>query len=250
MATEFIYDTPLWKVRRLGDGWYQGETPLWETPTSRTKDFQEARRWIETQVERYLDNARAIASRARTDRTEGADATCPDGGRCWHECDRHCWRVHNVGPLSDYGTDWPLDVDDVPRRPNAGSNRGVLSSVQLDQIADLLDAGEEAFRALERITGRPAPMSGRSEVQDTLRAMATGTSADRVERITEASGTTFYQLQATGVELGAVHRLLETQIGVLEAWAAMRHTTEEEARALRHDAQLIRSFVKRNYEER
>lgn len=53
-ATTYIYDTPLWKVRRLGDGWYQGETPLWTGVTERTRDFQEARRWIETQVERFL----------------------------------------------------------------------------------------------------------------------------------------------------------------------------------------------------
>lgn len=54
MATEFIYDTPLWRVKRLGDGWYQGETQLWPGVTERTRDFEEARRWIETQVDRFL----------------------------------------------------------------------------------------------------------------------------------------------------------------------------------------------------
>jgi hypothetical protein len=54
-----------------------------------------------------------------------------------------------------------------------------LTADQLSQIADLLDAGEEAFRALERITGRPAPLSGGSEVQDTLRAMAAASQAER-----------------------------------------------------------------------
>jgi len=47
-----------------------------------------------------------------------------------------------------------------------------LTAQELRHVADLLDAGERAFRALERITGQPAPMSGGSEVQDTLRAMA------------------------------------------------------------------------------
>lgn len=121
-------------------------------------------------------------------------STCPDGGRCWHECDRHCWRVHNTGPLSDYGADdWPLDVDDTPRRPNAGDHQ------------------------------------------------AEHTDAD--------GGAKLYDLQATGAELGAVHRLLANQVDVLEAWASMRHTTDEEAKALRHDAGLLRSFVKRNYGE-
>lgn len=49
-----------------------------------------------------------------------------------------------------------------------------LSPAQLRQIADLLDAGEAAFRALENITGRPAPMSGGNAVQDTLRGLADG----------------------------------------------------------------------------
>ena len=62
-------------------------------------------------------------------------------------------------------------------------------------------------------------------------------------------GVKLYDLQATGTELGAVHRILEAQIGVLEAWASMRHTTDEEAKALRHDAGLLRSFVERNYGE-
>ena len=118
MATEFIYDTPLWKVRRLGDGWYQGETPLWKSPTRRTRDFVEARRWIETQVERYLDAAKAATDRSLPNQTETVAITCPDGGRCWHECRRHCWRVHNAGPLSDYGADeWPDHIDDTPHRP-------------------------------------------------------------------------------------------------------------------------------------
>lgn len=54
-----------------------------------------------------------------------------------------------------------------------------LTATELRQIADLLDAGEEAFRALERITGRPAPMSGSTEVQDTLRFMADDADAAR-----------------------------------------------------------------------
>ena len=53
--TEFIYDTPLWKVRRVGSGFYQGETPLWPAPTVRTSDFQEARWWIEYQVNQFLE---------------------------------------------------------------------------------------------------------------------------------------------------------------------------------------------------
>lgn len=193
MATEFIYDTPLWKVRRLGDGWYQGETPLWESPTERTRDFEEARRLIEDQVERYLDAAKAGGDLVPPSTAEHF-VTCPDGGRCWHECRRRCWRVHNTVPLSDYGADdWPLDIDDTPRRPGAG--------------------------------------------------------VDRAERSDVGSGVRLYDLQATGAELGAVHRLLAVQIEVLETWASMRHTTEEEAKALRHDAGLVRSFVKRNYEE-
>jgi len=62
----------------------------------------------------------------------------------------------------------------------AGVNRRTLSTGELRKIADLLDAGEEAFRALERITGKPAPLSGGSEVQDTLRAMAGGAERDAV----------------------------------------------------------------------
>jgi len=58
----------------------------------------------------------------------------------------------------------------------SGQEAMPLTSAQLRQIADLLDAGEEAFRALERITGQAAPLSGGSEVQDTLRAMADGQS--------------------------------------------------------------------------
>ncbi|MHB1711950.1 MAG: hypothetical protein ACYCV7_11190 [Acidimicrobiales bacterium] len=54
----------------------------------------------------------------------------------------------------------------------AGSIRRTHTAQELRHIADLLDAGEDAFRALERITGQPAPLSGGSEVQDTLRAMA------------------------------------------------------------------------------
>jgi hypothetical protein len=120
--------------------------------------------------------------------------TCPDGGRCWHECGRHCWRVHNAEPLSDYGADeWPDHIDDTPRRPDDG--------------------------------------------------------VDRAVRTKEDGGPKLYDLEATGAELGAVHRLLEDQIRVLEAWASMRHTTEEEAKALRHDAGLGRSFLKRNFGE-
>ena len=62
MATEFIYDTPLWKVRRLGDGWYQGETPLWPAPTTRTRDHEEARRWITAQVRSCLAEAGYVPS--------------------------------------------------------------------------------------------------------------------------------------------------------------------------------------------
>lgn len=47
-----------------------------------------------------------------------------------------------------------------------------LTPAQLRHIADLLDAGEAAFRALERLTGKPALLTGSAEVQDTLRAMA------------------------------------------------------------------------------
>jgi hypothetical protein len=47
-----------------------------------------------------------------------------------------------------------------------------LAAGELRKIADLLDAGEEAFRALERLTGRSASLSGGSQVQDTLRAIA------------------------------------------------------------------------------
>ena len=54
----------------------------------------------------------------------------------------------------------------------SGTERRCLTSDELRQIADLLDAGERAFRALERITGRPAPPSGGKDIQDTLRAMA------------------------------------------------------------------------------
>jgi hypothetical protein len=54
MSTELIYIAPLWEVRRLGCGWYQGETPLWPAPTQRTQDPHEALRWIERQVEQHL----------------------------------------------------------------------------------------------------------------------------------------------------------------------------------------------------
>lgn len=54
MATEFIYETRLWKVRRLGDGWYQGETPLWPGVTCRTRNHEEARRWMIERVRRFL----------------------------------------------------------------------------------------------------------------------------------------------------------------------------------------------------
>ena len=52
--TEFIYNTPLWKVRRLGEGWYQGESNLLPVPTPRTEDPQEARRWITARVNAFL----------------------------------------------------------------------------------------------------------------------------------------------------------------------------------------------------
>lgn len=51
---EFIYKTPLWRVRRLDGGWYQGESPLFAAPTGRTIDFQEARKMIECRVEIFL----------------------------------------------------------------------------------------------------------------------------------------------------------------------------------------------------
>ena len=54
----------------------------------------------------------------------------------------------------------------------AGTARRSLSADELRLVADLLDAGERAFRALERITGRPAPLSGGTRVQDDIRAMA------------------------------------------------------------------------------
>ena len=141
-------------------------------------------------------------------------------------------RLRRNGQLDLEGAQAVLDaVDGVGERSASGG------------IADLLDAGEEAVRALERITGRPAPLSGGSEVQDALRAMAAASQAE------QSDAPKLYDLQATGTELGAVHRILEAQIGVLEAWASMRHTTDEEAKALRHDAGLLRSFVERNYEE-
>jgi hypothetical protein len=62
-----------------------------------------------------------------------------------------------------------------------------LSPAQLRQIADLLDAGERAFMALENITGRPAPMSGGSGVQDTLREMADGTPTQGTDRPSEGN---------------------------------------------------------------
>jgi len=55
-----------------------------------------------------------------------------------------------------------------------------LTPEELRQVADLLDAGEEAFRALERITGKPAPLSGSAEIQDTLREMAAAAERDAV----------------------------------------------------------------------
>lgn len=63
--SELIFDTPPWKVRRLGDGWYQGETPLQMGVTTRTRDFDEARRWIETQVDRL--SAEGAATRCNAD---------------------------------------------------------------------------------------------------------------------------------------------------------------------------------------
>lgn len=59
-----------------------------------------------------------------------------------------------------------------------GVNRSALSTVELRKIAYLLDAGEEAFRALALITGKPSPLSGSTEIQDTLRAMADGVPND------------------------------------------------------------------------
>jgi hypothetical protein len=41
------------------------------------------------------------------------DRTCPDGGRCHHECGlSYCFRVENAGPLSGvYDNDeWPIRV--------------------------------------------------------------------------------------------------------------------------------------------
>jgi hypothetical protein len=69
--------------------------------------------------------------------------------------------AQSLGRVAEFATDVKEGVD-----------RRTLSTGELRKIADLLDAGEEAFRALERLTGRPAPMSGGSEVQDTLRSMA------------------------------------------------------------------------------
>lgn len=54
--TEFIYDTPLWKVRRLGEGWYQGESVLFNAPLPRTRDHSRARVEIEVQVRRLLSD--------------------------------------------------------------------------------------------------------------------------------------------------------------------------------------------------
>jgi len=61
------------------------------------------------------------------------------------------------------------------------SSMKTLTAGELRHIADLLDAGEEAFRALERITGRPAPITGGMEVQDTLRAMADDAERSEIE---------------------------------------------------------------------
>jgi hypothetical protein len=38
--------------------------------------------------------------------------TCPDGGRCHHDCTTGCFRVNSAGPLSDiYPNDqWPAEV--------------------------------------------------------------------------------------------------------------------------------------------
>ncbi|QWY81954.1 hypothetical protein SEA_SICARIUS2_49 [Arthrobacter phage Sicarius2] len=38
--------------------------------------------------------------------------SCPDDGRCWHECVDRCFRVNNCGPLSGVfdGNEWPDDI--------------------------------------------------------------------------------------------------------------------------------------------
>ena len=80
-----------------------------------------------------------------------------------------------------------MDAADLERvadfADHVAAGHPTLTAAQLVQIADLLDAGEEAFRALERITGRPAPLSGGSEVQDALRAMAAADELSNREEI-------------------------------------------------------------------
>lgn len=53
-TSRYIYETPLWKVCELPDGFYQGETPLFQAPTVRTRNPEEARQWITEQVRRFL----------------------------------------------------------------------------------------------------------------------------------------------------------------------------------------------------
>jgi hypothetical protein len=43
---------------------------------------------------------------------DGNTRSCPDDGRCWHECVTSCWRVRNAGPFTDHypGDTWPADI--------------------------------------------------------------------------------------------------------------------------------------------
>ena len=61
----------------------------------------------------------------------------------------------------------------------ASPNRPATVGEMLEKVASLLDAGEAAFRALESHTGKKAPMSGEKFVQQDLRALAAGLSANR-----------------------------------------------------------------------
>lgn len=61
---------------------------------------------------------------------------------------------------------------------NRGNVRPTTVADMLEKVADLVDATEALAKALERETGRPAPLSDSQQVQDDLRALASGLSAN------------------------------------------------------------------------
>ena len=81
------------RVRLLGDGWYQGESPLFPAPTARAREHVEARRWITARVQSCLAENGYVPSgqtREEDDRRCSGDGPGCTGQRDWYHSP-HRW---------------------------------------------------------------------------------------------------------------------------------------------------------------